>query len=332
MRNFKELYSKKRISLLMIIVSMCTISAQKIKLKGTVSGGGMSLPGASVVVKGTTNGTVTDFDGLYEIEANANDVIVISYVGFKTMDIVVNNRTAIDVQMVEDTAKLDEVVVIGYGTSKRKDLTGSISSVKAEEIDKIKTVSFEGALAGRVSGVQIVSSEGGPDAAFKIRVRGGTSVNASNDPLYVVDGFPISGGGITTSTGLGNSTTSPLTTLDPSNIESIDVLKDASATAIYGSRGANGVIIITTKKGKKGRMNLNFETYTDFSTLSNKLDVLTPQEWIDYRNDFQPWSPDLQTQKKYLAQTYRIPTVDSDGDGVLDTDYVALNSPYWKLD
>ena len=144
------------------------------------------------MVKGTTNGTVTDFDGLYEIEANANDVIVISYVGFKTMDIVVNNRTAIDVQMVEDTAKLDEVVVIGYGTSKRKDLTGSISSVKAEEIDKIKTVSFEGALAGRVSGVQIVSSEGGPDAAFKIRVRGGTSVNASNDPLYVVDGFPIS--------------------------------------------------------------------------------------------------------------------------------------------
>jgi TonB-linked SusC/RagA family outer membrane protein len=326
MRNFKELYSKKRISLLMIIVSMCTISAQKIKLKGTISGGGMSLPGASVVVKGTTNGTVTDFDGLYEIEANANDVIVISYVGFKTMDIVVNNRTAIDVQMVEDTAKLDEVVVIGYGTSKRKDLTGSISSVKAEEIDKIKTVSFEGALAGRVSGVQIVSSEGGPDAAFKIRVRGGTSVNASNDPLYVVDGFPISGGGITTSTGLGNSTTSPLTTLDPSNIESIDVLKDASATAIYGSRGANGVIIITTKKGKKGRMNLNFETYTDFSTLSNKLDVLTPQEWIDYRNDFQPWSPDLQTQKKYLAQTYRIPTVDSDGDGVLDTDYVGVSA------
>jgi TonB-dependent SusC/RagA subfamily outer membrane receptor len=228
--------------------------------------------------------------------------------------------------MVEDTAKLDEVVVIGYGTSKRKDLTGSISSVKAEEIDKIKTVSFEGALAGRVSGVQIVSSEGGPDAAFKIRVRGGTSVNASNDPLYVVDGFPISGGGITTSTGLGNSTTSPLTTLDPSNIESIDVLKDASATAIYGSRGANGVIIITTKKGKKGRMNLNFETYTDFSTLSNKLDVLTPQEWIDYRNDFQPWSPDLQTQKKYLAQTYRIPTVDSDGDGVLDTDYVGVSA------
>ena len=191
MRNFKKLYSKKRISLLITVVSICTISAQKIK--GTVSGGGMPLPGASVIVKGTTNGTVTDFDGLYEIEANGNDVIVISYVGFKTMDIAVNNRAVIDVQMIEDTAKLDEVVVIGYGTSKRKDLTGSISSVKAEEIDKIKTVSFEGALAGRVSGVQIVSSEGGPDAAFKIRVRGGTSVNASNDPLYVVDGFPISG-------------------------------------------------------------------------------------------------------------------------------------------
>jgi TonB-linked SusC/RagA family outer membrane protein len=325
MINKQKSYAKDIFSLLLFCVCVLSVSAQQIKLKGTVSDNGMPLPGASVIIKGTANGTVTDFDGFYEINVNNDDVIVVSYVGYKSVEVAVNGKKVIDLQLIEDAAKLDEVVVIGYGTSKRKDLTGAISSVKAEEIDKVKTLSFEGALAGRMSGVQVVSSEGGPDAAFKIRIRGGTSINASNDPLYVVDGFPISGGGITTSTGLGNSTTSPLATMDPSNIESIDVLKDASATAIYGSRGANGVIIITTKKGKKGRTRLSFETFSSYSKLSNKLDVLTPQEFINYRNDFQPWSPELTSQKKYLAQTYRVPTVDSDGDGVLDTDYVAVS-------
>ena len=326
-----KLFSKTLLSLFFLFVGLFTISAQKIKIKGTVTDGEMPLPGASVIVKGTSNGAVTDFDGFYELNLNANDVIVISYVGFKTMEVSVNGQQTINIQLIEDAAKLDEVVVIGYGTSKRKDLTGAISSIKSEDINKIQTLSFEGALAGRMSGVQVVSSEGGPDSATKIRIRGGTSINASNDPLYVIDGFPILGSAITTSTGLGNSTTSPLSTLDPSNIQSIDVLKDASATAIYGSRGANGVIIITTKKGTKGRMNLNFETFTSFSRLSNKLDVLTPQEFIDYRNDFQPWSADLTSQKKYLAQSYRVPTVDSDGDGELDTDYVGVSAdPFYR--
>ena len=247
-----KLFSKTLLSLFFLFVGLFTISAQKIKIKGTVTDGEMPLPGASVIVKGTSNGAVTDFDGFYELNLNANDVIVISYVGFKTMEVSVNGQQTINIQLIEDAAKLDEVVVIGYGTSKRKDLTGAISSIKSEDINKIQTLSFEGALAGRMSGVQVVSSEGGPDSATKIRIRGGTSINASNDPLYVIDGFPILGSAITTSTGLGNSTTSPLSTLDPSNIQSIDVLKDASATAIYGSRGANGVIIITTKKGTKG--------------------------------------------------------------------------------
>ena len=326
MTNKHKIFSKTPLTIFFLFVALLTISAQKIKIKGAVTDNGMPLPGASIVVKGSSNGTVTDFDGFYELLVNSDDAIIVSYVGYKTMEVEVKGQQLINVQLIEDAAKLDEVVVIGYGTTKRKDLTGAISSIKSEEINKIQTLSFEGALAGRMSGVQIVSSEGGPDSAVKIRIRGGTSINASNDPLYVIDGFPILGSAITTSTGLGNSTTSPLSTLDPSNIESIDVLKDASATAIYGSRGANGVIIITTKKGKKGRMNLNFDSFTSFSRLSNKLDVLTPQEFIDYRNDFQPWSPDLTSQKKYLAQSYRVPTVDSDGDGVLDTDYVGVSA------
>ena len=262
MKNTQKLYSKKTVSLILIFLCIFSIYAQKIKIKGAVTGAGMPLPGASVVIKGSTNGTITDFDGLYNISVDQNDIIIFSYVGFKTIEVAVNGQKTINIQLIEDAAKLDEVVVIGYGTTKRKDLTGAISSIKSEEITKIQALSFEGSLAGRMSGVQVVSSEGGPDSAIKIRIRGGTSINASNDPLYVVDGFPILGSAITTSTGLGNSTTSPLATLDPSNIESIDVLKDASATAIYGSRGANGVIIITTKRGTKGRMNLNFETFT----------------------------------------------------------------------
>lgn len=331
MKNTQKLCSKKTVSLTLIFLCIFSIYAQKIKIKGTVTGAGMPLPGASVLIKGSTNGTITDFDGLYNISVDQNDIIIFSYVGFKTIEVAVNGQKTINIQLIEDAAKLDEVVVIGYGTTKRKDLTGAISSIKSEEITKIQALSFEGSLAGRMSGVQVVSSEGGPDSAIKIRIRGGTSINASNDPLYVVDGFPILGSAITTSTGLGNSTTSPLATLDPSNIESIDVLKDASATAIYGSRGANGVIIITTKQGKKGRMNLNFESFTSFSRLSNRLDVLTPQEFINYRNDFQPWSPELTSQKKYLAQSYRIPTLDSDGDGILDTNYVGVSADDSRL-
>tara|TARA_R110002049_G_scaffold45604_2_gene132911 strand:- start:8597 stop:11863 length:3267 start_codon:yes stop_codon:yes gene_type:complete len=296
---------------LLTIFGFLESHAQQRNVKGVVTGDGLPLPGASITVKGKTLGAVTDFDGAYTIQVSDNDILIFSYVGYKKKEVAINGQTRLDINLIEDVSKLDEVVVIGYGSVKRKDLTGSVSTIKSEEIDKIKTTSFEGALVGKTAGVQVVRSGGGPDAAFKIRVRGGTSINASNDPLYVVDGFPISGGGVSTSSGLGNSTTSPLASLDPSNIESIDVLKDASATAIYGSRGANGVVIITTKQGKTGKTNLEFETFTGVATLSNRLDVLTPEEFIKYSNDFQSWSPSLVTQKKYLAERYRV----DDGTG-----------------
>ena len=313
---------------LMLFFYLNTYSQQKV-VTGNVMSEGMPLPGASITIKGEKLGAVTDFDGNYKIEVSNNTTLIFSYIGYKSKEIEVGIQATIDVILLPDVSSLDEIVVIGYGSVKRKDLTGSVSTIKSDDIDKIKTTSFEGALASKVAGVQVVSSEGGPDAAFKIRIRGGTSINASNDPLYVVDGFPISGGGISTSSGLGNSTTSPLASLDPSNIESIDILKDASATAIYGSRGANGVIIITTKKGKKGKVNLNFETYTSISNLSNKLDVLTAQEFIQYSADFQPWSADLIDQKKYLAQRYRV----DDGTGnyvVVDANDPSLFVDDWQ--
>jgi TonB-linked SusC/RagA family outer membrane protein len=293
------------------------VYGQQLKVKGTVTGDSSLLPGVTVAVKGEQVGSVTDFDGNFEISANKDDVLVFSYVGFKTLEVDLEGRNNLDVYLIADVSELDEVVVVGYGSVKRKDLTGAVSTIKSDEIEKIKTTSFEGAIASKAAGVQVVRSEGGPDAAFKIRIRGGTSINASNDPLYVIDGFPITGGSVSTSIGQGNSSTSPLATLDPSSIESIDILKDASATAIYGSRGANGVILITTKKGVPGRSQISFESYFGVSRLANKLDVLSAQEFIDYRNDYQTWFPafaainDDTNQNKFLAEGFRV----DDGTG-----------------
>ena len=305
------------LAMLVLFCSFTTVYGQQLKVKGTVTGDGSLLPGVSVSVKGDQVGSVTDFDGNFEIPANKDDVLVFSYVGFKTLEVDLEGRNNLEVNLIADVSELDEVVVVGYGSVKRKDLTGAVSTIKSDEIEKIKTTSFEGAIASKAAGVQVVRSEGGPDAAFKIRIRGGTSINASNDPLYVIDGFPITGGSVSTSIGQGNSSTSPLATLDPSSIESIDILKDASATAIYGSRGANGVILITTKKGVPGRSQISFESYFGVSRLANKLDVLSAQEFIDFRNDYQTWFPafaainDDTNQNKFLAEGFRV----DDGTG-----------------
>ena len=302
---------------LALFCSFTSVYGQQLKVKGTVTGDGSLLPGVSVSVKGDQVGSVTDFDGNFEIPANKDDVLVFSFVGFKTLEVDLEGRNNLEVNLIADVSELDEVVVVGYGSVKRKDLTGAVSTIKSDEIEKIKTTSFEGAIASKAAGVQVVRSEGGPDAAFKIRIRGGTSINASNDPLYVIDGFPIMGGSVSTSIGQGNSSTSPLATLDPSSIESIDILKDASATAIYGSRGANGVILITTKKGVPGRSQISFESYFGVSRLANKLDVLSAQEFIDFRNDYQTWFPafaainDDTNQNKFLAEGFRV----DDGTG-----------------
>jgi len=301
--NFLTNHKRTIVLVVMLVTTFGAMNAQMIKLSGTVSDQGGPLPGVSVVIKGTNNGVVSDFDGNYAIEAPSDATVIFSYIGFKTKELAIAGNTVLNVTMQEDVSNLDEVVVIGYGTAQRKDITGSIVSVKGEAINQVKPVTFEGGLAARASGVQVVQSEGGPGAGFKIRIRGGTSINASNDPLYVIDGFAIAGDPQGTATGIGNSSTSPLASIDPSTIESIEVLKDASATAIYGSRGANGVILITTKKGKKGRADLNFETFSGLASLVRPIELLTGQQYVDYWNEYFNWTPTDPTNQ--FARSFR---------------------------
>lgn len=234
---------------------------------------GESLPGVNVLVEGTEIGTVTDLDGKYELNIPSADVsLVFSYIGYQRVVVEVDGRDVIDIQLNIDIAMLDDIVVIGYGTVQRSDLTGSVGSMKAEEVAKQPVVRVDQALQGRVSGVQVSSIGGAPGSGTTVRIRGGNSINASNEPLFVIDGF-IGGG--------------DLNTINPSDIESIEVLKDASATAIYGSRGANGVILITTKRGARERgFGASFNTFVGFQSPVGRLDLLNGPEFAEYRNEY----------------------------------------------
>ena len=215
--------------------------AQQITVKGLVKDGtGEPVIGANVLVKGTTNGTITDFDGNFQLSANQGDIIVVSFIGYSTQEHPA--ATNMNIILKDDTELLSEVVVIGYGTMKKSDLSGSVVSVQAEELNRGAITSPQEMLQGKVSGLFIQPGSGAPGAGSTIRIRGGASLNASNDPLIVVDGVPLSSDA---APGMSNA----LATINPNDIESFSVLKDASATAIYGSRASNGVIIITTKKG-----------------------------------------------------------------------------------
>ncbi len=226
------------------------------------------LTGATVVIKGTDQGTVTNIEGKFSITVpDENTVLEISFIGYLNEDITIGNKTEIKVNLVPDITGLDEVVVIGYGTVRRRDLTAPVASVNSEQLKDIPLASTTQALTGRLAGVQITSSEGSPNAEVRIRVRGGGSITQDNSPLYIVDGFPVDG----------------ISDIAPSDIESIDVLKDASAAAIYGSRGANGVIIITTKGGKEGKLKVTYNTYYGKKELVKELDVLNPYEYVFYQ-------------------------------------------------
>ncbi len=234
---------------------------------------GAPLPGTNVVERGTTNGTVTDADGRYSITVSSRDaVLVFSFVGVVTQQIPVGQQTEIDVQLMTDQSLLNEVVVVGYGTQKKSDITGAIGSVKSEDFNKGIINSPAQLLQGKVSGVQITSSSGAPGAGQRIIIRGQGSIRQGTGPLFVVDGFPLGLAGT-------GSAESPLNFINPEDIESIDVLKDASATAIYGARGANGVVIITTKKGKAGVSRVSFSSNMGFSTLARRIPVFSADEF-----------------------------------------------------
>lgn len=232
----------------------------------------MPLPGVSVVIKGTTAGTITDFDGNYNLNTDLSDstVLVFSYVGFKTQEIVVDGQSVINVLMEEDTSLLEEVVVVGYGTQKKSVITGAISGVKQTELEDLPITRVEQTLQGRVSGVTIAATSGQPGSNSTVRVRGITTLGF-NEPLWVVDGVVVDSGGI----GF----------LNQSDIESVEVLKDAASQAIYGARAAAGVILITTKKGKSGKLSVNVNSYTGVSSASRQLDLLNAREYATLLNE-----------------------------------------------
>ncbi|WP_353719026.1 SusC/RagA family TonB-linked outer membrane protein [Dyadobacter sp. 676] len=255
----------------MILAAVSLANAQEIVVKGVVRDQqNQSLPGASVLVKGTQSGTVTDVDGNYSITVpNEQAVLVVSFIGYETQEVTVGSQTKIDVTLGADLKTLNEVVVIGYGTQKRGDVTTSIASVDTKDIEERPILQAAQALQGKAAGVQVTQPSGKPGSALSIRVRGATSVQAGNEPLYVVDGVP----------------TMDTRDLNVNDIESIQVLKDASSAAIYGARASNGVVIVTTKRGKANQSQVNFSAYYGFSNIAKKIDVLNPQQYADLMNE-----------------------------------------------
>lgn len=243
---------------------------QQYQVSGTITDeNGQPLTGASVLEKGTMTGAQTDFDGNFSLNVSSkNATLIFSYVGFLTQEISLNGQANLNVTLKEDIASLGEVVIVGYGSVKKSDLTGAVGTMKAEEIAKQPVTSVDQAIQGRISGVQVTNISGAPGAGATIRIRGGNSVNAGNEPLYVIDGF-IGGG--------------DLNTINPNDIKSIEILKDASSTAIYGSRGSNGVVLITTKRGAGNTgFGVSFDTYSGIQTPVRKLDMLNGPEFAEF--------------------------------------------------
>jgi iron complex outermembrane receptor protein len=240
------------------------------------------LPGVNILVKGTTTGASSDFDGLYSIKVNQGDILVFSYLGYVTQEITYSGQSPLDVALLEDTAQLDEIVIIGYGSVKKEDLTGSVDVVSSKDFNQGSIVSTDQLLSGKAAGVRITNSGGSPDSAPNIRIRGGASLSANSSPLIVIDGVPI---GNDNPAGVSN----PLSLVNPNDVESFSILKDASATAIYGSRASNGVIIITTKKGTSGdEIIYNFSSNVSVSTAGNGLDMMTSSEYVKFIQEYHP--------------------------------------------
>ena len=252
---------------------------QGVVAQNTVTGtiideSGVPIPGVNVLVQGTSKGVVADFDGNFSIEVSVGDMLEISFLGMETQNITIKNYNPLSITLLADAEELESVVVVGYGTQKRKDVTGAIGSIKSESFNKGVVANAGQLLQGKVAGVNVTSASGEPGASQDVIIRGVGSLRSGTTPLYVVDGFALD------NTGNGVST-NPLNFINPQDIASIDVLKDASAAAIYGSRAANGVIVITTKKGKSGKTQMDFSVSTAFSNLSNKVDVFSASEFRD---------------------------------------------------
>ncbi|MFN8342222.1 MAG: TonB-dependent receptor [Cyclobacteriaceae bacterium] len=264
----------RRILMLLLVCSSFTVLAQERLISGKVTSGddGSPLPGVNVVVKGTSNGTATDGDGKYSISVAEGTTLSFSYIGYSTQEIAVGSQTTIDVVLAVDAVSLQEVVVVGYGEVQKKDATGAVINMSTRDFNKGVLTSPQDLIVGKFAGVSVTTNSGAPGAGATIRVRGGASLNASNDPLIVIDGFPVDN---TSPGGVAN----PLATINPNDIETFTVLKDASATAIYGSRASNGVIIITTKKGKSAKPTFSYNANVSVASPIKYVDVLNATEY-----------------------------------------------------
>lgn len=266
------------------------VMQQDRKIKGTVvDAQGEPIIGANVVQKGTSNGTVTDLDGNFQLAVPAGSVLTVSFIGYKTQEITVKDVSAkLNITLQDNTKLMDEVVVVGYGTMKKSDLSGAVASIKSDDLMKGNPTDLSQGLQGKIAGVLVSQSDGAPGGGMSIQVRGANSFSTSSQPLYIVDGVPFDTGSDPSNTDTNydsNNSSNPLAFINPHDIESIEVLKDASATAIYGSRGANGVVIITTKRGEKGFDKIEFSANFSFSRIANKVETLSPYQYALYRNE-----------------------------------------------
>jgi len=272
------------------LLALQTSWAQSVLTGSISSDNGDLLPGVTIVEKGTTNGTTTDTNGNFSLNLLSNNaMLVVSYIGYVTQEVNIGNRTTIKILLQPDAKSLEEVVVVGYGTVKKSDVTGSVISLQPEDLNKGLNTSVDQLLQGRAPGVQVTQSSSEPGGGVSIRIRGTSSINAGNEPLYVIDGLlidnapPVSNNG--TEFGGNPPPRNPLSALNPADIQSIEILKDASATAIYGSRGANGVVLITTKRGADGKMKVDYNLSLAASQIARKLDILNTAEYIQVMND-----------------------------------------------
>ena len=265
-------FEKVRLALIAFMLCLAAnVSAQTVK--GTViDPTGEPIIGATIMEVGVTgNGSVTDLDGNFSITLKGNqNQLSVSYIGMKTQTVNVSGKSTVNITMEDEATSLNDVVVIGYGSVRKKDLTGSVATVGSEELNAVPVANVSEALAGKMAGVQITTTEGSPDAEMRIRVRGGGSITGDNTPLFIVDGFPVES----------------ISDIPASDIEDMTVLKDASSTAIYGSRGANGVILITTKSGKEGKVSVNYNAYYSWKKMAKTLDTLDPMDYVTWQREY----------------------------------------------
>lgn len=259
-----------------------TYAQEQKVVNGTITDvNNIPLPGVNIVIKGTSIGTTSDFDGNFLIKTSSSSELQFSYVGYITQNIAVNNQSNLKVIMQEDTQALDEVVVIGYGTSSKKELVSAVASIDGEALENQPVARVDQALQGRAAGVEVTSNNGAPGSGSTIRIRGNSSINGNNNPLFVIDGFIV---------GTGFN----LNNINVNDIESVEILKDATALAIYGTRGASGVVIITTKNGKglkAGKPTISLNVYTSIEELTNKIDILGGSDYISYINEGAQFTP-----------------------------------------